>query len=338
MDNTKYFNFYEVTVQVSSDCLEILDRIERDFSYFLVSPTISSLIYLEAFQTDKQDISLDGRAKRIRYFDCEIFDNGRHRINKYDDGALVFVDFVKESFQIYSNDLNRLHELTYLYIQSRVGKNLDLKGLHRLHSFGFSFQEKVLLGSFHSGGGKSTTLLSFLLNEKIELMSDDTVLVGKDGKAYSFPLRIGIDTSHPLKEKIKGKTIPYEIERKKYGKKLLIPINELDISILKKVSKKQILLFGGYKKNSYFRIEEISKGRGLFYLFDSLIIGRGVAMVMESFWEFGLTDFFKKTSIFFSRVKAAINLLMRSKVYLVQLGDDIDYNREQLKKFLRENA
>ena len=67
------------------------------------------------------------------------------------------------------------------------------------------------------------------------------------------------------------------------------------------------------------------------HLFVHLVIGLGLPMVLEYFWEKGFRDFLCKSKIFFSRFSAAFFLALRAKNYIIYLGNDIEHNVKSIK-------
>ncbi|MCR9205214.1 MAG: hypothetical protein NXH75_11585, partial [Halobacteriovoraceae bacterium] len=66
------------------------------------------------------------------------------------------------------------------------------------------------------------------------------------------------------------------------------------------------------------------------------VIGFGLPMLFEYFWEPGWKDFFRKTAIFFSRLGAVIRLWLKAKKYKVVLTNNPDVNVELLSKELEK--
>ena len=260
------------------------------------------------------------------------YEDGHTRFNDYYGKALTIYDYRDERAQIYAPSLEKLHELTYLIVLSRVGKKLDMAGLHKLHAFGIVKNSKALLGVMPMKGGKSTHFLQFIKDESVGILSDDTPLVNRWGKVYPFPVRIGLEEG--AKHSLKGAI--YSLDREFYGKKILISLEGLPNPIGGEYD--QIILFRGIRYNGN---KCVVKATCRWFLLGALIkyqvIGIGLPMILEYFWERGMRDFFRKSYIAGSRFVSSILLLWRSQTYTVFLGHDPKENARVMRERFLEN-
>ena len=91
--------------------------------------------------------------------------------------------------------------------------------MHRIHALGISHNDEGILCILPQGGGKTTLGLSLLKKyDDVKLLSDDTVLISRDGMLIPFPVRIGLceEDKIDVPNEYRGTLI-----RRKYGKKML---------------------------------------------------------------------------------------------------------------------
>lgn len=335
------FNFYNIAVAISCSEAEILNKVRKDFCYFLSSETTSKP-YLEItahFQSiDKSFLQTLPKTKSSN---CDIYDQGLIRWNDYFGKALVRFDFQNESATIYSENLDALHETIYLITLSRVGKALDLQGLHRLHAMSAVINNVTVTCSMHMGNGKTSFLLESLKNPATTWLSDDSPLISQDGVAHCFPLRIGVTTSWLEKYQQSSSHIDfaqmYEITRMKYGKKHLLPTTAFTNSIIKSSPLPQLILIGK-RTSGPCQVSSISALRALPILFLNLAIGLGLPMMREYFFEPGIKRNLNVVSIFFSRMRTVFSLMRQSHFAYIQLSPDPSSNLKVLCTFLENKV
>ena len=259
---------------------------------------------------------------------------GDESFNDYYGKALTIYHYRREQGWIYSEDLHRLHELTYLMILSRVGKRLDLQGLHKLHAFGIIKNGIALLGVMPMKGGKSTHFLQFLCDPKVSILSDDSPLISRWGKVLPFPLRVGIEGN--FSSQGRNDSTVYQLQREHFGLKTLISMRGLENPVGGQYQR--IVLFRGIRHNGQdCEIRKTSKWALLGELIKFQVIGWGLPIILEYFWESGFRDFCRKSFIALSRLQAAFLLLLRSKTYTVLLGRDPQKNVQVMTEHLLGN-
>ena len=122
----------------------------------------------------------------------------------------------------------------------------------------------------------------------------------------------------------------YSIKRESFGVKKLISLEGISTKVSDDYD--QIILFLGKRHHSHkCHIRRVGRFRILFHLFVHMIVGLGLPMVLEYFWENGFRDFLVKIKIFFSRCLAAVFLAFRARNYIIYLGRDIEYNVKSIK-------
>lgn len=345
MENLRYFNFYNIWVQVSSLNSEVLDLLQKDFSFFWVENPGEKRMFLKleiVFEQPSKDLIPQKEALR-QSGSCVTYEHNGKRFNDYYGKALGIYDFELEKGQILSEHLNYLHEISYLLILSRVGKTLDLKGLHRIHAFGAFKNNNALIGILPSKGGKSTLFMELCKDASVEIISDDSPLADYRGNLYPFPIRIG------LEELSKSKFIEfglnnfeknvYSIERRVHGRKALISLSAFNNQIFNKESKNpRVNIFKSRRLNANdCIIKPVPKIAMLIPVLVNQVIGVGLPIIIEYFWEEGVEDFIRKSKIAIKRFISGIALLVQSKTFEIQLGTDPEVNARKINDYFFKN-
>jgi hypothetical protein len=337
----KEFNFYGVFVRVHSESEGLLSRISKDFSYFgdperLHNWNIFHKLEMVVHERKAPKGTIPGLEALKQSQNSMTFEKNRIRYNDYYGEAVSILNYQSSEAVLYSEDINRLHEVTFLLILSRVEKALDLHGLHKIHAFGVTYNGTNLIGQMPSKGGKTTLLTNLIKNPDVKILSDDTPLITRDGRVLPFPLRIGVDKLDPELQ-VRSECL-YEISRKQYGKKTLIDIKGLRNGISSGSIYPTVLFYGVRRSDTHCEITPCSKLEMVGPLVKNMVVGIGLPMVLEYFLETGIADLIRKTRIILSRSIAMLGLLARSKTYKVSLGTDIAANTRMLQAFMSQGA
>jgi len=330
-----FLDIYNNITKVLSDSKETLVRLSKDFLSFrtkeqnnidfLITVKKSSPPYhlLESQRSITQSqVAITYEIKGIRY-------------NDYFGKALCIYDYEKNEGVIYSEDINLLHEISYLLILSRVGKKMDLNGYHKVHAFGLNLNNTSIIGMMPMKGGKSTLFLDLLYSDKrFEIISDDTPIIDSWGRVRSFPLRIGLESNAEIP--VGDENLIYSLDRSQYGLKKLLPLNYFPNKIFQGCGKDIILLNCKRSYGSHFSISKASKVSMIVPLVKNMVIGVGLPMVLEYFLESGPKDLLKRVGIILRRTMAALFLLMRARTYHVYLGNDRKLNRLEMNAFFKK--
>ncbi len=335
-ESTLNLDFIGFKVELLSESEEILKRIEKDFSFFVSKKTSQVDLKIQLFWKDSDELAIPPLASSRQSHLCISYDVKHIRYVDYHGKLKCKFDFSKEEAFLYSKNTEKAHEVLYLLILSRAGKALDLKGYHRIHSFGVYYKETICLGVMPSKGGKSTLLKALLEDSEVQLISDDTPLIDRLGRVYSFPIRLGQESEFPESFPIINREENlYTLNREVWGMKYLLSVKGLKNKIFKNhQAKRKILLFGVRYSGERGSLVTISKSKACGKLFVSCIVGHGLPIVIEYFWENGAEDFIRKAKIALSRAFSCLCLLVTSDCYEIQLGSDLDYNKRLLKERL----
>ena len=335
-----YLNFLGFGVQINCENIDLLKRLTKDFSYFVSSKKGSEDLVIDFFWKDPKELKIpESKSSRQTHL-CISYDFKNLRYIDYHGKVRSLFDFGQEKAKLFSLNLEKSHEVLYLLILSRVGKALDLAGLHRIHSFGVFYRGSIALGIMPSKCGKSTLLKSLLSDDDVELVSDDTPLVDRFGNIHAFPIRLGAESeiSQDMEIIDPDKNL-YILDREFWGKKYLLSVDGLKNRIFKNQKSKRIYLFFGVRySGAQGKLIKVSKFYAARRLFFDCVIGFGLPIVIEYFWERGTEDFFRKSKIALSRAFACMNLLLKSESYEIQLGSDLNFNQKLIKEKLRSTS
>jgi hypothetical protein len=333
-----WLDFHGVLARVLTDTLEVRDRVAKDFSYFVSDPPGSGdpAYTVRTRQTEPDWDALPELAARVQ----------TPRNHCYTDGDLTYLDYFGSALAVYdrsrnyltveSVDTHRLHEITYLSLLSRVGELLERRGLHRLHALAVGRQGETALFMMDSGGGKSTLGLGFLnSSDRYELISEDSPLIDRRGRVHPFPLRFGV--LPPLPEGIAEEHI-YYLERMEFKPKYLIALSAFDGRIGQGVSRPKYLFIGRRRLGRECVIRRASRWAGFKALTRQMIVGVGLYQGLEFLLRSSPLDLIRGSRVFAGRLVAAVGLLARARVQVVELGRDPDRNVERVIAFLDEQG
>jgi len=316
---------YETRISVRGPG-DIIKETSLDFSVFAAT---------EAGGGPRITISLSAPESPVKarfiftWKDCRIYlrADGK-RLVTYPQGASCLCDYAAETFELKTPDPLLARELSYLLILSRAGEALDLLGLHRLHAGAVAFGGIPLLFCGRQGAGKTTLLLELLKQPGFSLISDDTPLIGRDGTVYPFPLRLGIGAENPHFASGLGLR-PFR--RRHYPEKFLL---EKWLPAPGRVKPAR----GGYlfklEKAAGPGFRELGKTAAWAELAKSLALGWGVPQMGEYFIRFSPEQFFIKSGILLSRLKAARALINSSQLWKFGTGPDPAANAAALRYLL----
>ncbi len=338
--NSLYLNFYGERVCIQSEWREIVILIKKDFSCF-VSTEFSpqeNFLFVKIDKKNPAAVQIPKTVSRMQSLNSITYQVKGIRYNDYYGNLLSVFDYARERAEVYSENEDKTHEVVYLLILSRIGKRLDRKGFHKLHAFAISYGSKAFVCMMPMKGGKSTLLMELLKNDKVKMISDDIPLIDQSGAVLSFPIKIGtenivdrgIDIYNP-EENI------YFLDREKYGRKAFICLDGIKDKIEVPGSRfTEVILAEGFRYHSegseLLGSSWFNSFRGLF---KHGVIGIGLPMILEYFWEFGVFDFYTKTMIFFQRLKAFLVLSLKSRRVTLRLGKNSELAAAEIINFLQ---
>jgi hypothetical protein len=327
------FSFHGVGVTVAASSDEILQAIEHDFSYFLASPGEEGLrLTLHDEKPDYDNLPAMTASGATPRNIC--YQSGDTTYIDYFGRALNVYNHHDHSCNIYTDDPDLAHEISYLTILSRVAERLDQMGLHRIHALGLEFRDRAILVLLPSGGGKSTLAMSFLQGQDqgVRLISEDSPLVKRNGALLPFPLRIGV-LPQSLPPGIDQKFTRWD-RRMEFQPKVSIDIRYFADKIYRGEVRPSRILLGIRSTERDARISPAGRFAVIRHSLMNSIIGIGLYQGMEFIMQKKATDLVAHGGIVFSRMYNNLRLVLGSRIYSFVMGRDVSRNHEVLSRFI----
>ncbi|HXE80337.1 MAG TPA: hypothetical protein VNK41_06280 [Vicinamibacterales bacterium] len=321
-----------VGVRVRCASADTLARVWADFLYFHTdaAPPIEMEVLLVPEAPRYADLPpLRATAHTPRNI-C--YSRGQTTYIDYFGRALAIYDRAAKRVQVYSDRPHLLHEIAYLTILSRVSEALERRGLHRVHACAVSVQGTTVLFVLPSGGGKTTLTLAFMKRGGgIRVVSEDSPLVDGRGTLHPFPLRIGILADQP--PPFPPEFVTYT-ERMEFEPKYLVSLRAFPDALETAPTQPNLLFIGTRTLGTDCRILPVSRMRGLRALVRDMIVGVGLYQGLEFLLRTSPADLLRLAPVLAGRVRAALALLRRVRVYEIELGRDPDVNVNTVLAFL----
>lgn len=325
------FNFYSYTLELSSSSPQLLKRLGNDFSFFVTDHVSQASQQYQVIASLDLDLKIPSDLVAIHQTaQFMLFKKEHTRYIDYYGAALSEINDSAAIARITADSIDRLHEITYLFILSQVGKAHDQMGLHKVHSFGVKRRDTAIIGMMPMKGGKTTTFLHLLNDASTEIISDDCPLINLKGEVLPFPLRVGVENEDSLPNGDKEKL--YTINRREYGIKTLAPLCYFSNSVSSAPAKKIILLVGIRSTYHTPKICHLNRFKCLLALSTHMVAGLGLPMVIEYFLRFDWRDYPNLFKLSFSRGLTAIRLLLRAESYQITLSTDPQLNAKYIEE------
>ena len=325
-----FFNFFGFQVTVKGDSAEILEDVNRDFSYFSTG-TSKANAQLElvsdpgprellphvkaALHTPRNIVYRDGDVSYIDYF-------GRALTVSWDQDR---------QYRISCLDRDLAHEIAFLTILSRVGQHLDSIRLHRVHALGLEAGGRAVLILLPMAGGKTTLALRLLDLDGVRLLSEDSPVLSGDGMVLPFPLRIGVRAGgEPT-----GIPARYlrTVKRMEFGPKTLIDIAYFKDRIAAPCPVGAILLGERWLSGKSSILPE-QRRHAINALIKNSVIGLGLYQGVEFVLERSAWEVLGKAGVAFSRLQSSLKAIRRSRIFRFSMGPDVEESAGVLARFL----
>jgi hypothetical protein len=317
-------DFYGVRAVVRSPQAEAVEEFRRDFSWFHDAGRGSGS------PSAGHDVDLTLRLEGPPATGTARFagktgarDEGDVRWVLHPEGALVRHDFTRERGEVWCADADRLHELGYILLLSRVGAKLDERGLHRAHGLGLARHGRGALALLPMGGGKTTLALGALKEGTSELLSEDTPLVDRRGNLWPFPVRFGLRAQAPVPG------VPARLQRtfrrREWGVKVLIDLEHAEGRLAPRapVAPEVLLVGGAFEPGRALDVSRLARWRALPALVLNLVVGVGVPQGREYLLRPRAAAVGHLLLAAFSRSAAALALLRRCRVHRARFSADV---------------
>ncbi len=315
------FDVYGYRFTVSGSLADAVDGIRQDFEYF-ATPTPSGGVSIELFAEDPP-LSDAPIADAVIYTPRNVvYRNGTRRYIDYHGRALGIQEETTGNLKLYSRDPNLLYEATYLYLLSQIGVHLDQRGLHRIHALGVVVKNRAVLVLLPMGGGKSTLGLHLLKHPEVQILSDDSPFIDRQGRALAYPLRLGL---LPGSEDAIPSEHRRSITRMEFGPKHLVNYSYFQDRVAAS-AEPGLVLIGARTLAQECRVAEVGRLAGLRACIANCVVGVGLFQGLEFVLRSSGWELLKQTGLGISRLRNCNQLLRRSRVCKVHLGRDPELN------------
>ena len=259
----------------------------------------------------------------------------------YEHGALTVIDYFGRALSVLDRDRGRLtlqgedehlvHEAGYLFLLSRIGEHLDRIGLPRLHALGLSTPAGAVAVMLPSGGGKSTLALRALQADGVELLSEDSPLMDRNGRLHPFPLRIGVNEAS-------AQDLPAEklrrLERMEFHPKLALEVEAFAERIRPEPQQLAHIVVGRRSLGTSARLTQLPRRAAAGTLLREAVVGVGLYQGMEFVLQRGAVDTLRQARPAAVRAACCAAALRSAQVWRLTLGRDHDENWRALAPLL----
>lgn len=315
------FDVYGYRFSVRGAPAKALDGIRQDFAFFSVTGAAAD-VTLELIEQDPPREGVPATDAVVYTPRNVVYRNQGWRFIDYHGRALGIQEERTGDLKLYSRDANLLYEAAYLYLLSQIGQYLDRHGLHRIHALGVVVKGRAVLALLPMSGGKSTLGLHLLKHPEVRILSDDSPFIDRHGRAWAYPLRIGL---LPGSED----SIPEEhrrvIDRMEFGPKHLVNYAFFQDRVCASAGP-GLVLIGARRLTRECFIEEVGMLAGLRACLANCVVGVGLFQGLEFILQSSGWELLKHAGIGMSRFWNCVQLLRRSRVCRVHLGSDPELN------------
>lgn len=310
---------YEFTLRGGS--ASAIAGLASDFAYFRAD-SVSAPFVLDLNEASPNYTALPECDASVYTPRNVVYRMANQRVLDYGGRGLGIVEAGERRFSMTSEDPDLVYEAGYLFLLSQIGEYLDGRQLHRLHALAMSYRGRAILVLLPMGGGKSTLGAALLKIPDVEILSDDSPFIGRDGSALAYPLRLGL---------LKGREheVPSEhvrkINRMEFGPKFLVDFSYFAPRVVPSASAGLVLL-GRRTLSDKPRLEPASYLTTMRAMVPNIIIGLGLFQGLEFLLERRHRELLGKAGVAFSRATNAHRLVRRSRNFEFHMGRDIAAN------------
>ncbi|MCO5141641.1 MAG: hypothetical protein M9962_00965 [Oligoflexia bacterium] len=336
------FDLHSISVSLEG---KIGKTLAFDFDYFTnrIEKKGNAKFHLK-LQTEERaiDPSEKPNAPATKIFpECIKFEFSQKEVFQYGDDLLLTVerDINSCTGTLVSQNTNLAIEISYLFLQTEIGKFLDQMGLHRIHALGIANKNNHgAIFLLPSGGGKSSLAKHLVSQEGIRLFSDDCPIIDRLGRLRPFPLSLSFKKGTNLPNEWKERT--REFSRRKHGDKILVSTLSLSEENLPRPTDKAPLkhIFIGIRHGTLNepKIVRSKKSAAALPLFRDLVVGLGLPQVVELVLSNGAKSLIGLTKPALSRSLSMSSAIARAKVYEIHLSDNSEKNANHIIQFMNK--
>lgn len=326
----KLFEVYGIGMELSGTgepASDLIQRISEDFAFFQ-KDALNGTAHL-AFELLSGAMPRPVLTPAFSTRMCHASGWLSERVCDYGQGTFVFSRKTRAQriFQIAIGERELAYEALYSAVLSALGEELDRRGFHRVHALGIEKAGVRALVLLPMGRGKSAVAALMHRDPDVRIFSDESPLI-RGTCVFPFPVRGALRPEVAQALGVEGVRV---FRRKLFPEKLLIPF---DLSRVGKPARVDWVLVGvggaASVRRSFF-----SKFAAFLVLFDSCVIGRGLAQMAEYLLRVDSLWKLPKTAL--QRLFSVILLLSRARTGWILISDDARQNARALSDFLSES-
>lgn len=329
------FSFYGFVIQVKCQDMQTLQKIQRDYSFFLNQEAFPE-VFFEVFNYAPDYSKLPCVTAHLYTPRNICYKQEGVSFLDYFGKGLMIINQDRDVYQVFCADEHLRHEIVFLSIMSLVGENLDSRNIHRVHGLGLAVNNQGVLILLPSGGGKTTFLLDIIKNQSVRLLSEDSPLIDASGRMLAFPLRIGVSHENKPRDIPEGQM--HLINRMEFGSKYVIDVDFFKDKIAKEPVVLRHILCGVRCLGNQSGIKKISKYYAFKQLVQNSVVGLGLYQGVEFLFQRGLWEALKKSGVILSRLKNSCKILSQASSYSFIIGPDRSKNVKEFMDFCRAHA
>jgi len=208
---TANLDVHGLRATVNGDWPEVVEALRRDFAWFEAPPDDAGLVV--EVRRRPPDLDRFGPLRASLVTDRNVvYRDGERTIVDYLGRAVSVVDEGGRRFRLDGEDGWVAHKAAFGFLLSAFGAHLDQVGLPRVHGLGLAGPAGGVLVMLPMGGGKTTLALEALRADGVELLSEGSPLLDREGRLHPFPLPLLVRSSSP-----EASTLPDEHVRRLEG-------------------------------------------------------------------------------------------------------------------------
>jgi hypothetical protein len=323
------FDVYGCRFSVRSPQADAFEEIREDFAFFSAGKHEEGFS-IELFPEDPPREGLPATDAVVYTPRNVVYRDKERRYVDYHGRAFGIQEERAGNLKLFSRDPKLLYEATYLYLLSRIGEDLDRRGLHRIHALGTVIRDRAVLVLLPMGGGKSTLGLHLMKHPEVRILSDDSPFIDRQGRALAYPLRLGLlpgsEDAIPLEHR-------RTVDRMEFGPKHLVNYSYFADRVCAS-AKPGIVFIGARTLSRECRIEDLGALAGLRSCISNCVVGVGLFQGLEFILQSSAWDLWKHAGIGISRLRNCVQLVRRSRICRVHLGADPELNARTVVDFV----
>jgi hypothetical protein len=241
----------------------------------------------------------------------------------YQGQALAIYDRRAERISVEGLDAQLVQEAAYQFVLSRIGTHLDAIRLPRLHALALRGRSGAVAVLLPSGGGKTTLALRALREDGVQLISEDTPLIGPSGQLHPFVLRMGVNPGDA--EGAPGGATRL-LQRMEFHSKYAVEVASFADRIAQEPQPLSDLVIGVRTLGEAGGLDRARRRSAIGPLLREGVVGVGVYQGMEFVLQRGMRDTAGKAGVAAMRARRCGSALAGARVWRLRLGRDVETN------------